>query len=482
MRTSALHGPRATAAPSGRPPVRPPVQPTLRRGVLLGTLLAVLLAAGRPLRAEEPPALTPLAGVRAGVREPGAPYERTEDVPRAGQWRLLLRAPGSTLEARVFPVAAADDERSVLMQAADQASRLMRGDGFGLPSLRTFRLDGCAVAESDWWVTRGAVRFDGRIRLLRASPAVWALAWGLSAEDTPAAAREAAQQFARSLVPTEPTFHEPLPPAPDGEEVLAHPAGEEPLRRRHLDTALEILEQAARLRLPRAEREAVRALLLAEAQASAHAREGFRGMATQVSEARGLPAESQRVLRQSLGERMLQGLDRRANEGEPRAQELTLRITLARRPAAGSAEDGLTRWEAGTLLDAAGFLASLAADQALAGDAAPRERALAGLAARWEALGAEERAALRAAERSAADLPARCAAADPVQRTALRRAAVEALRPLPAGAVLPDDPLRALRARLDLAPADPGALLDAAAALAPAAWTRLLGTVDAAAR
>ena len=318
-----------------------------------------------------------LEGVKAVVRAPEG-WERAAQTPAAGEWRVVFRGPklaqgGAQCEARVFPVQGTEEAASVLMQAADQISRQVGGEGFGVPQLRSFRLEGRPAAEAQLVVQAGHVRLEGALRLLRAAGTAWALAWGLAPADAPAAVREVAGGFASSLVPSEPAFYGPAPPLGDPEEAITAPPGEEPVRRRHIEAVIGSLEAGAGLRLPRNARAEIATTLREDAlHGGAAARAGYRDTARALHEGQGLPPEEQLLLRASIGRRILEALNKRQESGYAPAQRLALIFALGQRPGAGTAEAGLTRFEVEIVIEGLAFLAALAADLAVEPDATQR--------------------------------------------------------------------------------------------------------------
>lgn len=442
----------------------------MRRDPLLVSLLLLALHA-LPARAEGP-ARVALEGVKADVQAPEGAWEHVAETPAAGQWRVAFRSGAAQCEARVFPLQDADDPKVVLMQAADKVSRQVRADGFGLPGIRLLTLDGRPAAESTWWVVSGVVRQEGRIRLLRAGERAWALAWGLAPGDASAAIRAAAHDFAGSLAPTEPAFHEPSVEAEDPEQVVAQDRGG-PVVRRQLLAALATLEAGGDFRFPDTWRGKALEALAQEARTGTETtRTGFRELAAQVAESQGLSAADRATVLKTLGQRLLEALFRRAQEGEPTAQRLALIVSVGRRPVAGEGEAALTRFDAEAWAQVLAFLAAFAADAGVELTSEQREAAVARLSGLWPALSAEERGAVRRLAREAPDLGALYRAADAPRRLAFRLAVVDRLRPAAPGSAPAGDVARALRARLDV-PGDPRALLEALGGLPVADVARL---------
>ncbi len=456
-------------------PLRPP---TFR------ALSLVLLTTGfgsRGAHAGEP-VLVDLEGVKAVVRAPEG-WERAAQTPAAGEWRVVFRGPklaqgGAQCEARVFPVQGTEAAVSVLMQAADQISRQVGGEGFGVPQLRSLRLEGRAAAEAQLVVQAGQVRLEGAVRLLRAAGTAWALAWGLAPVDAPADVREVARGFASSLVPSEPAFYEPAPPAGEPEEALVSPPGEEPVRRRHIEAVIGALEAGAGLRLPQNARAEVLAVLRTDAlEGGAATRKGYRDTARALHEALGQPAEEQLALRTSLGQGLLKNLEARQGSGHAPAQRVALILALGARPGVGNAEAGLTRFEVELILEGLAFLAALAADRALEPDATQRAGLREALSTRWEALDPEGRTALGRFADVAPDLLSAWGRATPDQRFALRAGVAALLLAPPAEPAAPPPAppadLKALRVCLDASTPTPEALFEALVSAAPGELVRL---------
>ncbi len=455
----------------------PPRPPSLR------TLLLVLLTIGfGARRASAEGALVDLEGVKAVVRAPEG-WERAAVTPAAGEWRVVFRGPklaqgGAQCEARVFPVQGTQEAVSVLLQAADQVARTVGGEGPGLGLVTALRLEGRPAAQAHLVVQAGTLRLEGGIRILRAAGTAWALAWGLAPADAPAAVREVARSFASSLTPSEPAFYEPAPPPGDPEEALVSPAGEEPLRRRHVEAVLGCLEAGAGLRLPQNARSEVLAVLRTDAlEGGAATRKGYRDTQRALHEASGKPAEEQLALRAGLGQALLKNLQERQGSGYAPAQRLALILALGARPGMGNTEDGPTRFEVEIVIEGLAFLASFAADRALEPDAAQRAGLREAFSKRWAVLDPEGRADLERLATAGPDLLAAWGKATPDQRFALR-SGVAALLLLPRavpGSAPPAPPadLKALRACLDASTRSPEQLFEGLVNAAPGDLVRL---------
>jgi len=453
----------------------------LPTGVLL-LAVAALFGVVTARAGADAPRQVELEGVKAVVTAPEG-WEQATDTPAAGQWRVVFRGPklakgGAQCEARVFPVKETQEAVSVLMQAADQVSRQVGGDGFGVPELRALKLEGRPAAEAQLVVQAGSLRLEGRIRLLRAAGTAWAMAWGLAPPDAPPEVLAVARGFASSLTPSEPAFYEPAPPAGDPEETIVAPPGEDPVRRRHLQAVIDALEAGSGVRLPQNVRAEVYATLREDAlHGGAAARSAYRDTARTLHEARGESAQAQQALRAEVGKRLFQALEARQESGHAPAQRLALIFGLGRQPGAGTAEDGLTRFEVEVVLEGLAFLGALGADQALELSVARRATLREVLSARWKALDAEGRAALKRFATAAPALASTWQAATPTQRFHVRAgvAALVLLPRGPAGTAPPAPPadLKALRACLDANPRAPEAWLEALQAAPPAELVRL---------
>ena len=432
-------------------------------------LAALFTCAVGPAGAAEPELLH-LEGVKAEVRAPQGTWTREVKNLAAGQWRAAFRSAKAQLEVRTFPVQSVEDAIKALWQAADTTSRQVKGDGFGLPAPRVLRLEGRPAAESDWWVQVGTTRWEGRMRLLRAAPDLWALAWGLAAPDASVEEQRGAADFAGTLAPSEPAFHEPTLSDGDPEEVLVKPPGEPSVVRRHTVAVLTLVEAGAGVRFPRAVRAKVLAALAREArEGGATAREGLRAAADAFAESAGLAPEARDAARAALGKKLVDGLHERSKAGNAPAHELVLTLARGREVAVGTAESGLTRFEAEAWLDGCAFQTELAADQPFEPTPEQRQVQRATLASRWAGWSLEDRAHVRTAARKAVDLVRAWAQADTNDRFIVRATAVSLLLPdSPPGSEPPVmGDLKALRAWLDAAVRDPNALFVKACALEP---------------
>lgn len=432
--------------------------------------------------ADDVPAATTLGGAPASVVLP-AGWTTREEAPASGQWRLVLVAPsghaGRVLaEARVFPVEDDDPPAQVLMKAAGLVAKQVGAFGFGTPRLESRVLLGRALADADLELRAGATRLAGRLCVLRAGPALWAMAWSLCSEDAPEALREAARGFAGSLEPTEPAFVEPYGAGPDPERVLAQAQGEEPVRRRHVEATVACLEAALGLSLPRLWREEAHAALAEDvARGGPKARAGYRDVARRLHDAQGLPAAERAALAQQAGARVLQELRARAAEAYPPAARITM--MLATLPSVPPGPAGLPLLHAEHLLESASLVAALAAEgwPEVVG---PERRALRERAsARWATLDAAAQAAWLEAVAASPTLAARWREAPRSAQQALRAQAARLVRP--AASAQPEPDARALRGLLDVEPVAPAAALAAVLEAEPAVLAALLRVLPGAA-
>jgi hypothetical protein len=369
---------------------------------------------------------------------------------------------------------------SVLMQAADEVARQVGGEGFGLSAVRSFALLGRPAAEGDLVVQAGALRLEGRARLLRAEGQMWALAWGLASSQAPEEARTLVRGFPATLEPDEPAFFDPWQGRPDPEEALVLPRGEERLRRHQLEATVDAIEAAAGVRLPRAARaEAVAALADDARRGEPATRAGYRDVARALHEASAKPAEERRALAIAIGRRVLEALEARGRQGYEPALKIALLLQLGVKPGAGDAADGLTRFELEHLLDAAAFVAALGADRLPRDDAATRMPLRAVLADTWRQGSAAAHGSRRTVALWAADLRPAWERASAQERLRLRAGAARLLRG--AGPGSPDagtppapEDARALRRLLDEDPLDDPGLLERALAAPAADLERLL--------
>lgn len=444
----------------------------------------VLLGALAPRVGLAAPGGVALEGAKAEVQAPaGTAWTKATAARTAGEWEVSWRGTKAHLEARVFPVRDMEEVEKVLWQAGDAVSREMKGDGFGLPGVRTFALDGHATAEADLWVQSGTAHLEGRIRLLRASPQAWALAWGLAQADAEKAEAAAASAFAGTLVPSEPAFFEPPGDGGSPEEAVVAVAGEPGVVVRHLRAALALLEAGTGSRLARGSRTQALSLLAQQARDDGPAaRALLRAAADACAESEGLAPEARAQAREALGKRLLEALKVRTATGQPGVNPLSVLFAAAARTVVGTAPEGLTGAEVEAWLDGSAWLASLAADGEVT--PTPEQRAVQreGLAARWEGWTAVERTAARAAAAAGVDPAAAWAAADGARRFACRAAVVAALLPPRPPETTPDPALDmpTLRRRLDAATRDPATVWAAACALAPAEQQRLFSLLSGA--
>lgn len=449
--------------------------------LLWAVLLAGLLPGAAALRAGEAPARTGLGGVPASVVLP-AGWTTREEAPASGQWRLVLVPPaghaGRVLaEARVFPVEEDEAPAQVLMQAAGLVARQAGAFGFGTPRLESRVVLGRPLADADLDLRAGGERLAGRMVLLRAGPALWALAWGLCSDAVPAALRESLRAFAGSLEPDEPAFAEPYAGLPDPEQVLGGPPGEEPVRRRHVEATVACLEAAVRAALPRLLREEVHAALADDVvRGGPRARAGYRDVARVVHEAQGQPAAEREELARQVGARVLEALQVRARETYPPAVRVAMVLSAV--PKEGPGERGLPLLHAEHLLESASLLAALAADAWPAPETAARRTLRERAAARWATLDGPAREAWREALDAAPGLPSRWAAAPQAARLSLRAEAARLLRGLPPEQAPAD--ARSLRGLLDAQPLGALPALEAALAAEPAALAAALRRLPAA--
>jgi hypothetical protein len=207
---------------------------------------AVTLAVAAAARAGDGERVA-LRGVPAAVTLPPGEWTRNTAAPKEGQWIVHLSAKdgSAVLEARVFPVKELRDPVHVLPQAIDLVVRSTGGEGFGMGSIATPDVGGRPAAETPVTAVFGGTAWRGSARLVLATDDVWAFAWGLAAEDAPAARREAARAFAATLVGTGPTFHEPRFRFEGLDVRVVEVPDEEPVTQGDL-LAAEILVEAAR--------------------------------------------------------------------------------------------------------------------------------------------------------------------------------------------------------------------------------------------
>lgn len=467
----------AARAPAGRARGR------AGRGLPLGRLPALLLlglwaasARGAP---DAPPAL-PGAAVRLGPLPEGWAVERREPAP--GQAVLHLRAPGGAafVEARCFPAEPlAGPLRATLQRAVGHWFRTAHGLGgpaAGLLDLREVAVLGRPAAEagvSTAWQGRAAA---GHARLLRASAHQWVLALGV-APRTDAATLALVEAFVAGLEPEVPAFYEPTFHAGEAfAEVVARGPDGAPVTGSDLRAVGAAIEAALGARVALAQRPYLEAALRADLAAGGPAAaRGYLAVGAFVRAFEGDP-EALAAGLADLGRRMVAALERRAS-GERYAPAVQLLLVLDRlsRVVVGTRADGLDQARAGAALEARAFFASLALDGPQQVSEAERAAWLAALAARWDGLTPEARAAWRASDRHWSALRRAFDGARPEARRALRRALAAALYPGPEGAPpRPPEAPRALRLWLDARPeAERAAARARALALEPAAFAAL---------
>jgi hypothetical protein len=377
---------------------------TPRWALLAGWLAALACALSSPaLAAEERLALV---GAPASVRAPDGEWERQTDVPAAGQWRATFRRPahGTILEARVFPVKGSVDPAAVLLQAVDLLSEGLGAGGFGLPSRRSFGLDGRPAAEGSISAVASGVRLAGSARIVLASDHAWAFAWGVTRADGPVAEMDAVKAFARSLLPSEPGFYDPTFRERELDLPVLAPEGEEPVTQGHLVAVEGLVEAAASLRFPLAARPDLRDAFLRDARTgTANTRRGYRECALAVAKAAAEDPAARAASMAALGKEIVAAILTRSSEGHEPAQDVLRVLERQKSIVVGTEADGLAEHAAEAYLESAAFLASLVRDGPVSPSLETRRDRLAGLSARWATLAPEEKASFR---RMSAEWPA----------------------------------------------------------------------------